>query len=109
MMMIRRAPQLIVAGLIVLATSAGARAASLSAPYNLTASAASSSTINLSWSDSNANESGFQVWQSLDGVNWGSAPIVTTAAHWTHYTAAGLRAGTRYYYHVRTLNNGSLS
>ena len=108
-MSVLRTPQLIVASLMVLATSVCARAASLSAPYNLTATAASSSTINLAWSDSNTSETGFQVWQSLDGVNWGSGPIATTTTNWTTYTAAGLKAATRYYYHVRAINSNSQS
>lgn len=73
------------------------------APGSLTATAASSSQINLAWSDLAGNESGFRVERSTDGgVNF--AVIATTAANATTYPNVGLNANTQYIYRVCAFN-----
>jgi hypothetical protein len=76
------------------------------APTNLTATATSSSQINLAWTDNSTNETGFLVERSPDGVNF--TQIGTAAVNATTYQDAGLTASTTYYYRVRA-SGGSQS
>jgi transcriptional regulator CtsR len=75
-----------------------------SAPTNLSASAASSSQINLVWQDNAANEAGYRVEQSTDGVNF--MPVATLGVNATSYSVTGLSASTTYYFRVRAYNSG---
>ncbi|MCU0437357.1 MAG: M43 family zinc metalloprotease [Raineya sp.] len=77
-------------------------------PSGLTATAVSSSQINLSWTDNATNETGYKVERSPDGsTGWaeiaGSLPAGTTS-----YSNTGLTANTTYHYRVRA-NNGTLN
>jgi fibronectin type 3 domain-containing protein len=86
---------------------AGAITLSLpAAPSNLTATAVSSSRINLSWTDNSSDESNFRIYRSTDGVtfNW----TYTPAANVTTYSDTGRPASTTYYYRVVASNvNGN--
>ena len=62
------------------------------------ATAASSSQINLSWSDVQG-ETGFRIERSLDGVS-GWTQVGTTGANVVTFSNTGLSASTRYYYRV---------
>jgi hypothetical protein len=73
------------------------------APSGLTATAVSSSRIDLSWNDV-AGETGFKVDRSADGVNW--SQVATTAQNVTTYQDLGLNASTSYSYRVRAMNAG---
>ena len=73
------------------------------APTDLTATAASSHTINLAWIDNATNETGFQVERSLTGTG-GWSLIGTAAAEATSYASTGLDALTQYFYRVRAVN-----
>ena len=76
------------------------------APDNLSASAVSSSQINLNWNDNSADETGFDIERSLDGIDF--TLITTTGADTTSYSDTGLAASTDYYYRVLAYNsNGS--
>lgn len=68
-------------------------------PANLTATAASSSQINLSWTASTdaSGVAGYRVFR-----NGGSTPIATVAA--TSYQDTGLNAGTTYSYRVAAID-----
>jgi fibronectin type 3 domain-containing protein len=77
------------------------------APSNLTATAGSTSTINLSWTDHSNNEIGFQIERSSDGVNFSS--IATVGAGVTAYSNTGLTPSTTYSYRVRAANLGGSS
>src|SRR5262249_52131646 len=69
------------------------------APTNLTATAVSSSQINLTWQDNSSNETGFLIERSTDGVHW---TLVATVGHnVTSYSDTGLSRRTKYYYRVR--------
>ena len=75
------------------------------APTNVVAAGASTSQVNLSWSDSATNVTGFQIDQSTSpnfstGVTTATVSFPTTA-----YSETGLSAGTAYYYRVRAYNN----
>ena len=69
------------------------------APSSLTATAVSSSRIDLAWTDNSTDEDGFKIERSLDGVNF--TEITSVGAGVTTYASTGLSASTQYYYRVR--------
>ncbi len=73
------------------------------APANLTATAISSSRIDLAWSDV-GGETGYKIERSTDGINW--TQIATTAANVTSYSNTGLNSATTYSYRVKANNAG---
>lgn len=78
------------------------------APGSLTATAVSTSTINLSWTDNSNNESGFQIERAP--INTSSFLLVTTtAANTNTYQNSGLASGTGYAYRVRAINAAGVS
>ena len=79
-----------------------------SAPSNLQATAASSSQINLSWTDNSSNEDGFKIERKISAVGTYSL-IQTTASNATSYSDTGLSAGTIYYYRVNAYNSAGNS
>jgi hypothetical protein len=73
------------------------------APSGLTATAVSTSQINLAWTDNSGNESGFKVEHSSNGTDdW--APLGTTGANVKTYANTGLPANTPFWYRVRAYN-----
>ncbi len=78
------------------------------APVGLTASAASSSAINLSWADNSSNELGFRL-ERKTGFTGTYALIATLPAGQTNYSDAGLQASTTYFYRVKAYNNAGES
>ena len=78
-----------------------------SAPSNTTATTASSSRIDVSWSDNSSNESGFYVYQSVDGTNF--SQVGSTAAGVRTYSAQNLQSQKTYYYRVRSYNTAGSS
>jgi hypothetical protein len=76
------------------------------APASLVARAASSSQINLSWSDKSSNELGFRIERSTNGTTF--TEIATVRANLTTYPNTGLVAA-RYFYRVRAFNSGGNS
>lgn len=74
-----------------------------SAPSGLSATAVSSSQINLAWTDNSGNETGFIVETSANGTT-GWSTVTTTAANATSYSHTGLTASTAYYYRVKATN-----
>jgi hypothetical protein len=73
-------------------------------PPTVTATALSPSSIELDWSDVDA-ETGFRVERSTDGgVTW--TAIATTGQDVTSYTDSGLTAGSTYSYRVFATNAG---
>jgi hypothetical protein len=75
----------------------------LPAASGLTATAASTSEIDLAWSDS-TGETGYRIERSLDEKTW--TILTTVAADTTTYSNTGLSGGTRYIYRVRAMNAG---
>src|SRR3989338_6868855 len=69
-------------------------------PSNLTANASSTSAA-LSWEQDSANEEGFSVERSTDGVNF--SEIASKGINATTHTDPNLSSGT-YYYRVRAFN-----
>jgi hypothetical protein len=70
----------------------------LATPADLTASAASSGSINLSWSDV-SGETGYRIERSPDGTG-GWTVVGTVGANVTAFLDAGLAADTVYHYQV---------
>jgi titin len=77
------------------------------APTTLTATAASSTQINLSWADNANNEVNFLVERSANGTNF--TQIASLDANTTTYQSTGLEASTQYYYRVRASNTAGNS
>lgn len=74
-----------------------------SAPGNLTATAVSTSQINLSWSDASSDETGFKIERASAAAGpW--TQVGTSGVNATSYSDSGLAAGTLYYYRVRASN-----
>ncbi|MCC7390928.1 fibronectin type III domain-containing protein, partial [Candidatus Sumerlaeota bacterium] len=78
------------------------------APSGLSATAASQTQINLSWTDNSSNETGFIIARSTTSGG-PYTDIFTTAANATSYSNTGLTANTTYYYVVRATNTGGSS
>lgn len=79
------------------------------APTNLTATAISSSQINLTWTDNANNEIGFKIERALSSSGpWNQ--VGTTEENVTAFNNnTGLTGGTTYYYRVCAYNNGGNS
>src|SRR5690606_17344206 len=79
-------------------------------PTNLTASAVSSSQIDLSWSDNSTDETGFLIERSQTSSTSGFSPVTTVVANTSTYSNTGLTPATQYYYRVSAVNsNGNSS
>src|SRR5207237_1287952 len=76
--------------------------ASPAAPSNLSATAVSSSQINLTWTNNASNATGISIQRSGDGINF--TVIATVASSVRSYADTGLTAGTKYYYRVQAAN-----
>jgi hypothetical protein len=72
-------------------------------PSDLSATAVSSSQINLSWTDNSFDEQGFRIERSLDGANF--VEIATLNPNVTVFSDTGLTANTTFFYRVRAFNN----
>lgn len=73
------------------------------APTNLAATAAGTSTINVSWTDNSNNETGFILQRSLSSTG-GFADIATLGINSSSYSNTGLTSSTTYYYRVQAIN-----
>jgi hypothetical protein len=97
------------AAALFLILAGSAFAVPISPPTSLSASAVSSSQINLAWVDTNSNESNYYVERSLSSTS-GFIQIASLAANVKTYSSTGLAAGTTYYYRVRaSMKNGTYS
>jgi hypothetical protein len=74
------------------------------APSNLTATAVSTSQINLSWTDNSNNESGFKIERCQGSGCTNFVQIAQVAINTTSYSNTGLSRNTRYRYRVRAFN-----
>src|SRR6266852_2215700 len=71
---------------------------------NLTATAVSSSQVNLSWTDNSTvpEEDGFKIFRSTDGINFVWAYLA--GQNVTSYSVTGLSPGTTYYFYIKAYN-----
>lgn len=72
------------------------------APSGLSATAASSTQIDLKWTDNAGNETGYQVERSPNGTTF--IKIADLSANASTYQSTGLAPATEYYYRVRAIN-----
>lgn len=72
----------------------------VTAPSALTATAASASQINLSWTDNSGIETGFKI-ERKTGAGGTYSQVATASTDATSYSNTGLSASTTYYYRVR--------
>jgi subtilisin family serine protease len=79
----------------------------LAAPTGLTAMAASTTSIALTWIDNSAVETGYEI-QRMTGTG-SFATLATIAANVTSYLDSGLAEGTTYSYRVRATGPGGTS
>ena len=77
------------------------------APARLTATAVSSSQIDLQWADLSNNETGFELERSTDNTNF--SKIADLAVNATSYSNTGLSPSTHYYYRIRAKNAAGTS
>ena len=68
-------------------------------PSNLAATPASSSKINLTWTDNASAETGFKIERSTDGTNY--TQFLILLANMTSFQASGLNASTTYHFRIR--------
>jgi hypothetical protein len=71
---------------------------------NLTATATSSTAVNLAWVDSTSTVTGYTVWQSISGGTF--AQLASLSATATSYPVTGLSASTKYSYYVQAVGAG---
>lgn len=76
-------------------------------PTNLTATAVSSTQINLTWTDNATNETGYYVERRTGTGTY--SRIATLATNTTSYANTGLAAGTTYTYRVQAYNASAVS
>ena len=79
------------------------------APTNLSATAASTSQINLTWSDGATNEAGFKIERCTSTGCTNFSEIASVGAGVTSFSNTGLAASTTYRYRVRAYNAGGNS
>jgi len=82
-----------------------ASSAAPAAPTSLTATAASSSQVNLRWTDTSDNEDGFKIERCQGAGCTTFAQIAQVGPNASSYSDSGLAAGTTYGYRVRAFNS----
>ncbi|HEU0176617.1 MAG TPA: FG-GAP-like repeat-containing protein [Blastocatellia bacterium] len=96
-------------GSITVLCSAGGGAPPPAAPTSLSATAASSSQVNLTWADNSDDEDGFMIERCQGSGCSNFAEIARVGANAISFSNAGLAAGASYNYRVLAYNNGGES
>jgi subtilisin family serine protease len=73
------------------------------APSGLSATAASSSMIDLAWTDNSGGETGYKIMRKI-GAGGTYSQVGTVGANVTSYSNTGLSGSKTYYYHVMAYN-----
>jgi hypothetical protein len=76
-------------------------------PRNLAATAVGTGEIRLVWQDDSANETGFQVERSNDGLTWAS--LTGVGPNVTNHVDVTAAVAQRYFYRVRSFNSSGVS
>ncbi len=74
------------------------------APTNLTATAASGTQVNLTWTNNATNQTGFHIDRATDSAFTQNLVTQSVGASATSFVDGGLTAGATYYYRVRATN-----
>jgi hypothetical protein len=90
------------------ATTTSGSGAAPAAPTGLSATAASSTAINLSWTDNATTETSYLLERDVS-VNFPNPVVTTLAANTTSYSDTGLSPSSTYYYRVRAANGSGNS
>jgi regulation of enolase protein 1 (concanavalin A-like superfamily)/transcriptional regulator CtsR len=90
-----------------LARHYGSSATIPTAPSSLSATAVSSSQVDLSWTDNSSNEQGFKIERKTGTGSY--SEIVQLGANVTSYSNTGLSGSTTYTYRVRAYNTAGNS
>jgi hypothetical protein len=77
----------------------------INAPSNLTATAVSSSQINLTWQDNSNNEDGFEIYRRIEGTDYLITSTAIVVTNVTSYSDFGFFPANTYYYRVRAFNS----
>ena len=77
----------------------------LAAPTNLNAATVSSSAIDLNWTHSSMNETGYSIQRKTESGIYKTIALV--AANTLSYSDTGLASATTYTYQVKAVGNGS--
>ncbi|GEM_PF-5250572 len=80
----------------------------MATPSGLTATAVSSSQINLSWMDNTPYETGYKIDRKT-GISGAWSQIATVGANTRSFSNTGLLSRTQYYYRVRAYANSTTS
>jgi fibronectin type 3 domain-containing protein len=83
-------------------TSTGTTLSKPTAPSSLSATAVSSSRIDLKWTDNSSVEDGFLIQRSVDGSSFST--VGTVGANVSNYSNTGLTSSTKYYYQIVAQN-----
>jgi hypothetical protein len=78
-------------------------------PSSLTATAISSSQINLAWTDSASNETGFKIERCTGATCTNFVQIATVGANVKNYSNTSLKKNTSYRYRIRAYNGSGNS
>ncbi len=97
-----------VASMVRLGGSGPAPPTAPAGPTGLSATAASSTTVNLSWTDASQNEDSFQI-ERAPGGSTAFVLVSTKTANTTTHQDTGLSASTSYAYRVRAANGTLVS
>jgi len=79
------------------------------APDTLTATATSSTQINLTWADNSSNETGFAIDRATDSGFTQNLVTTTAAQNATSASITGLNPSTPYYFRIRATNRADKS
>lgn len=77
----------------------------IAAPTGFNASAANTTTVNLTWTDNTVSETGFKIERCAGSDCSDFAEIYTTAANATSYGDTNVASGTTYQYRIRATNS----
>ena len=87
----------------------GATIPTPTAPSALSASAAGTSIVNLSWTDNSNNETAFAIQRATDSAFTQNVFSASVGSNTTTYQFTNLTGGTTYYFRVAAANTGGLS
>jgi hypothetical protein len=93
----------IVGGTTAKFTQSGTTPTPPASPSSLVATAAGTSSINLTWADNSTNETGFVLMQSSSSGGMYNK-LITIPANTTSYTDTGLGSSATYYYKIQATN-----